>query len=245
MIKIALCDDESAWLEKSKEMLMRYGEAHPDQPFQLTCFSSGKSLLSAVLMHGCFDIYILDVVMPEMTGIDTGIKLRKYDEIGKIIYLTSSPDFGVDSYIAGAFYYLLKPVPSEKMFEVLGKAITEISRRKEKCIKVKTSEDTTLIPFDNIIYVELKRKALSYCLADGRVVESVSQRDSFANCVSLLLSDNRFSLCGVSTCVNLFFISSVEKDGVMLKNGTKLFLPKKACTSLRTAWLDFWFHEEG
>lgn len=245
MIKIALCDDESEWLEKHKAMILEYAQTFPQYQIQLTCFDNGSKVLNSVIMSGPFDIYILDVVMPNMTGIETGIRLRQYDQLGKIIYLTSSPDFGIDSYITGAFFYLLKPVTQAKLFEILNKATADISRRKEKAIKVKTADDIMLLHFDDIVYVELNRKALCYTLANGKRVESVSQRESFSQCVLPLTADNRFALAGTSMCINVFFVQSVGKDCVVLKDGTKLYLSKRACASLRSAWLDYWFDEGG
>ena len=245
MIRLALCDDESEWLEKSKALLTKYTDLHPEFNIQISCFTSGVDVVKSVMMNGSFDIYVLDVVMPRLSGIDTGVRLREFDQMGKIIYLTSSPDFGIDSYIASAFYYLLKPAEEAKLFEVLDRATADINRRKERTIKVKTADDISLIPFDDIVYVELVRKSLCFHLVDGTEVNSLSQRDAFSQCVSPLLSDRRFSLTGTSMCLNLFFVKSVGKDSVLLKNGETLYISKKACLSLRADWLDYWFEEGG
>lgn len=245
MIRLALCDDETQWLEKSKALLLKYADLHPEYNIQLSCFTSGVDVVKSVMMNGNFDIYILDVVMPRLTGIDTGIRLREYDQMGKIIYLTSSPDFGIDSYIAGAFYYLLKPAEEAKLFEVLDRAAADITRRKERSIKVKTADDISLVHLDDIVYVELVRKSLSFHLINGAEINSLSQRDAFSQCVAPLLVDKRFALTGTSMCLNLFFVKSVGKDSVLLKSGETLYLSKKACMSLRADWLDYWFEEGG
>ena len=59
---------------------------------------------------GGFDIYILDILMPGMDGIELGVRLRELGYDGSIIYLTSSTDFAIDSYKAEASNYILKPV---------------------------------------------------------------------------------------------------------------------------------------
>ena len=243
MIRIAICDDESIWLKSAESQISAYAESHNTTAIAIKTFSSGIDLLRAVESDGAFDLYVLDVVMPDKSGIDTGIALRETDKLGKIIYLTSSPDFAVESYIADAFNYLLKPIEKERLFAVLDKAIGELSQRKERCIKVKTSSDVHILTFDEILYVELCKKALVYYLISGETIESVSQRDGFSTCVAPLCEDERFVLCGASTCVNLFYIKSIDKESVTFKNGTQIFLPKKACAVLRTEWLDFWFDD--
>ena len=244
MIRIALCDDESVWLDRTRNMLSSFAEAHPEYPLQIVGFSCAEDLLRDARLHGSYDIYLLDVIMPELSGIDTGIRLRSFDEIGKIIYLTTSPDFAVDSYVTGAFYYLLKPVSQEKMSDVLARACEEISRRRQQCIKVKTPVKTVILPFDEICFVELKRKTLLFYTVDGDVLESVSVREAFSSCVSQLLEDKRFKLAGPGHCVNLFYVKSVEKDALVFKNGIRLYLPRKACTALQTVWLDYWLEED-
>ena len=244
MIRIALCDDEQVWLDRTATMLAQYRENNPQHPLHISRFRGGQELLADLLIHDPYDIYILDVVMPEVSGIETGIRLRDYDDLGKIIYLTTSPDFAVDSYVAGAFYYLLKPVDPDQLYGVLDRAVAEISRRRARHIKIKTNKETAVLPFDDILYVELKRKSLFYHTVDGETLETVSVREAFATCVAQLLEDDRFTLAGPGCCVNLFYIKSIEKDNVLFKNGTRLYLSKKVCLSLRSVWLDYWFKED-
>lgn len=244
MIRIAVCDDEEKYLDVSRNMLERYAEANPERTLRISCFHSGRDLVSSVVMNGAYDVYILDVIMPELSGIDTGVAIRRHDEAGKIIYLTSSPDYAVDSYITSAYYYLLKPVDEAKLHSVLSGAITQILERREKCVKVKTADETVMIPFDSIVYVELRRKALEYHLVDGSVVKSLSQRESFANCVSILLGDSRFMLSGAGTCLNLHRIKAVERDSVTFRSGEKYYIPRSSAGEVKDAWLDYWFNDQ-
>ena len=150
----------------------------------------------------------------------------------------------MESYIPGAFYYLLKTADKKELFSVLERAISDIAESKAKSIKVKTQDKTYLIRLDDIVYAELKKKNLVFHLKKGMTVESVSQRESFATCVKPLTDDSRFALVGASTCLNLFYVTAVDKESVTFKSGEQLYLPKKLCTLLRTQWLDFWFEEE-
>ena len=59
---------------------------------------------------GGFDLYVLDVVMPDLNGIEAGRTLRALGTAGEIIYLSQVADYAPDSYDVQAFYYLLKPI---------------------------------------------------------------------------------------------------------------------------------------
>lgn len=138
MIRIALLDDEKDQREVTAALLERYFSQHPELSAQVRPFQSGFELLDAVERSGSFDLYLLDIVMPEQNGIEVGLSIRKLDGLGLIVYLTTSPDYAVDSYLTNAFHYLLKPVRWEQMVSVLDRAMDILARRQELGVMVRT-----------------------------------------------------------------------------------------------------------
>ena len=126
MLRIALCDDEENQLNQAAAMLNAYLISRPDLSGQVELFHGGSSLLARMEEVGGFDLYVLDILMPELSGIDTGRRLRALGDGGDIIYLTSSNDFAADSYDVHAFFYLLKPVNEGKLFQVLDAAVENL-----------------------------------------------------------------------------------------------------------------------
>lgn len=98
-----------------------------NEPFPYLLLHPEKNIINHVDEHGGFDLYILDCIMPGMNGIELGAALRMRDDMGFLIYLTTSPDFALDSYRVDAFDYLLKPVRSELFFQSLDKAYRSFS----------------------------------------------------------------------------------------------------------------------
>ena len=125
---------------------------------KLSVFSSGLELLSAAEEER-FDLYVLDVVMPGLSGIDLGLKLRELGSYGAIVYLSISPEYAVDSYAARAFYYLMKPVESAKLFHVLDQAAASLEKRRASCVTVKTSHRASF-NIDLFTSVQILRKIL-------------------------------------------------------------------------------------
>ena len=242
-MRIAVCDDEMLCRSQIIFLLNEYIKQNSNRNITVSEYANAENLLDAI-GKGCeFDIYILDVVMPGMNGIELGIELRKQGIRGKIIYLTSNEEFAIDSYKAKATNYILKPVVKDELFSTLDEIAEQISA-KEKSLIVKTSEGITRLSYDNITYAELVRKAIVYHLADGSTVESTTIRTAFSKAVEELLCDSSFFLCGSSMLVNLYHVSSVKKDSLVFRNERILFLPKSACLDVRSAWIDFWFKEE-
>lgn len=237
MIRIALCEDDAVQRRLMAELLDGYA-AQKEQAVRVWVFSSGRELLAS-LYDELFDIYVLDIVMPHMDGIRLGSEIRKTDRSGSIIYLTSSPDFALESYRTKASAYLLKPVVRQELFAALDDAAALHFSRWENSIAVKTHDGLLRLPTDEIFYAELNGRSIRYCLRGG-YVDSMTIATSFREAAAPLLKEKHFLLCGSSFVVNLHYVRMVEKQGVYFVDGKHLTLPKSACAPLRGAWTDYW-----
>ena len=90
-MRIAVCDDEKRYREKIVNLIQEYEKIRQNYSFTVSAFSSAKALLNFKAEHGGFDLYILDILMPEMSGIRLGSALREQGDEGMILYLTTSP----------------------------------------------------------------------------------------------------------------------------------------------------------
>ena len=241
VLNIAVCDDQKIWLENTVGLLNDYYADHNDISVKIYAFQSAYDLLESVDEGAGFDLYILDVMMPEMTGIQVGAKLRAAEKRGLIIYLTTSKDFALDAYSVQPFHYLIKPVEKDSLFAVLNKATAILKNRHTKAISVKTKEGTEQLLFDNIVYVEFAERRCHFHLQNGDVVIGNQLHASFSEIVSPLLKDDRFCRCGASYVLNLFYISAIEKELIRFRNSDKtLYLPRSANNTLMPLWLDYW-----
>ncbi|MBQ4259270.1 MAG: response regulator transcription factor [Lachnospiraceae bacterium] len=246
MLNIAICDDEPIWLRNTQELINAYYVARGNTTAKIHTFSSGQDLLDALEDFGSFDLYVLDVVMPKMTGIELGKKLREKGSRGLILYLTTSKDFALDAYDAQPIGYLIKPVQEDKLYKLLGQATEMFLNRKNKSVSVKSKSATTRVPYEDIVYVEYADRACHYYLKDGTVLHGTQQRTSFAEVMIPLLTDSRFEKCGASLVLNLFYIGAIEKTKVVFKTPAvnARYLPQNAVAPLLSAWLDYWMEGE-
>ena len=178
--------------------------------------------------------------MPELSGIELGIALRKMGLNGQIIYLTSSEEYAIDAFKTKAFNYILKPIDKYELFSTLDEVTSLISIQSQKSLIIKTKEGDIRIVIDDILYVDMNKRMVAYHLTDNQIIESNSIRTTFAEAVQELLLDNRFNLCGASTVVNLHYITMIEKDSIQFHDGSQLYIGVRACRQLRPIWSDFW-----
>ena len=244
-MNIAVCDDNEMCRKILAMLLDSYSKQNPQYEIIFSVYEHADDLLTAAKKTGGFDIYILDILMPDTNGVELGVLLRETDHIGKIIYLTSSEEFVFDAFKAQPFNYILKPVEKERLFSVLDAAIDDIICKMEKSIIVKTTDGNVKLSVDNIMYAELINRAVFYYLANGRIVESTTIRTSFSNAVKELIENNSFVLCGSSFIVNLLHITAFNSSELIFRNSSTMNLPKKHLTLLRTKWYEYWKNEHG
>ncbi|MBQ4559618.1 MAG: response regulator transcription factor [Tyzzerella sp.] len=215
MIRIGLCDDSTAFLNQTK-FLIEHWDNHP-QNTVVTLFEDGDSLILAHSQNP-FDIILLDVVMPLLNGIEVARELRENDKNVKIVFLTSSPEFAVDSYSVKANNYLLKPIEPAKLFACLEELISEIMSV-SKCLTIKGLDAIHRIPLSNIEYIESQSKHIVFHTIDNKVVESIEPLYTYGD--TLLLEDGFFK-CHRSYIVNIHHINCYSHSEVIMRSNDRI-----------------------
>lgn len=241
-MRIALCDDEKAFHETIVKLIGQYKQANPGCSLLLSSFYSGKELLNHVDEYGGFDLYILDCIMPKMDGIELGTALRRRDDQGMFFYLTTSPDFALDSYRVDAFDYLLKPVDEVLFFQSLDKAFSFFSRAMQEMVPVKTADSIRILPIADIRYAERTGKQIYYYLTDDNIITGITFNGSFKDAVSDLLSHNGMLLVGSSFVVNLSHVIQVTKTEMILTGNLHVPIPRRMYHAVKKEWAAYWLN---
>lgn len=239
MLHIAVCDDDPNQLALTGQLLEEYHAARPEPALRVDVFPSGAALLEHLRTRGCFDVYLLDVLMPDTNGIELGLKIRQADRGGQILYLTTSPDYAIDSYLTKATRYLLKPVEKGALFQALDDVVGTWLQEHQSFVTVKTRNGLQRLALRAVVYGELVGHCVHYHLADGTMLEGMSVRTSFREAVAPFLEHERFVLCATSFFVNLSFIEMIESAGLRLPGGGLLPLSRSLRTDVTNRWLDY------
>ena len=90
-MKIFICDDEPKIMSDiSAKVRLALPEA------DISEFTSGKFLLEAITENN-FDILLLDIDMPEISGLDIAARLTKLENKPLLVFVTSHDELVYDS----------------------------------------------------------------------------------------------------------------------------------------------------
>ena len=179
MIKIAFCDDDMEVLHQMNELLDRY-RVERNEDITYAAFQSPFELLTEIEKGIRPDILFLDVVMPGQNGMDVAKEIRQYDTNMKIIFLTSSPEFAVESYSVGAYFYQLKPIWEESFFRLMDAVLVECEKKKKNSLILRSKDGITRIDLQQLEYCEVLGRKLLFHLENGAVLESAGSLDDLA-----------------------------------------------------------------
>ena len=179
MIQIAFCDDDQTVLDQLSALLEKY-RAQRCVQIQCTAFHSPLDLLAEIEKGTRYDILFLDVIMPAENGITAAKEIRQYDNVVKIIFLTSSAEFAVESYVVGAYFYQLKPIWEDSFFRLTDSVIAECRRADQRSLILRCKTGISRIDLDQLLYCEVLGRTLLFHLVDGTVLESTGSMDELA-----------------------------------------------------------------
>ncbi len=240
MIKIAFCDDDAAALSQLSDLFEQYRLAQ-SCPIQIGAFDSAAALMNGI-EHGChWDILLLDILMPQENGISLAARIRDYDQNVKIIFLTSSPEFAVQSYSVNATFYLLKPITAEGLFPVLDKTVKLCRQEKSHALIVKCKNGITTLSPDQLEYCEVIGRSLIFHMSDGSILESVGTLDELEH---KLAEQNCFLRVHRSYLINMAYMKTISSRFITLAGLAEIPIPRGKYALIKEAYLQYAFENE-
>ena len=235
MIRIAICDDEKEFRDAAERMLKLYMEEKA-VPYQADVFNVPSELVDMTEKGTIYDIYLLDIYMPGVSGMSIATELRNRDIKSPIIFLTSSTDHALEAFGVDATHYLLKPYTKDSFYVGMDKAMQSIASHKNDSVILKVDNDYRSILVSKLIYCEAEDKYQRLYLENG---ERLLVRISGMELYKLLSEFDSFYHCGRAHIINLNHISRVTQSGAEFKNGMQLSLPHTVLAGLRSAFFDY------
>ena len=205
--KIAACDDSL----KDREMLAECIRENLPRA-EITVYESGEKLVRDMeVKKRRFQIIFLAVCADEKDGIGTAKEIRRLDANVPLIFAAASDQYYREAFDLYVFQYLLKPVSSEQVKEVLDRL--EGLDGEEEC-RVHFHYRTSIyqIRHSDIRYISSSLHTVSFHLKDGQVLKCRGKMGDFEE----QLRDSSLIRCHQSFYVNLESVTGMKGDTFLL-----------------------------
>jgi DNA-binding LytR/AlgR family response regulator len=222
MLRIAVVEDDPDCRRRLLDYIKRF-ESDTNEKFDVVSYEN------AILFCGSFrqslDIVFMDVLMPNMSGMEAAAELRKVDKQAVLIFVTSTPHFAIKGYEVGALSYILKPINYNVFVQNLNKAIAIVRLNADSEFVIAIAAGLIKLSIKELIYVEVAGHKLVF----HSEKETLSRSGTLSD-IEQKLKGHHFMRCNACYLVNPKHIKAVDGFSVVLRNGESLQIshPKKA-----------------
>lgn len=231
MLQLAVCDDDAQVIEQ----IETYIERIEDIRLEYDVFFSAEELDSYLQNHEMrIDVFILDIEMGAMSGLELAKRLRKLFPFALIIFMTDYPGYVYEVFDVVTFDFVIKPLSFEHFSKMIHRAADFLRLTKTNFI----------FSYRRVTY-SIQCRSLSYIEKEGRKAYIYTNDGEVHQCNITLseiweqLDGRMFVQIRVSCIVNLAEISEITGESVALRDGTILYMGRNYKKKVRSRHREF------
>ena len=224
-MRIAICDDSKENLALLEDVV----DGLKLRETEVECFENGESLLRYISdsKDNFYQIYLLDIEMPGINGLDTAKQIREIDKRAIIIFVTAYSDYVFSSFEVQPFRFINKPIDREKLENVIHAAVNYIYTSK-RYIFISVDKAKIQLCCEDIMYFEGDKRKVNVYLPE----ETYSFYSKMSD-IEKMVDNSWFVRIHVSFIVNMDYVKAIYTDEIVLNNGVHLPVSRKYQKSVK------------
>lgn len=236
-MRIAACDDNVEFLQGLSQLLNVYSKENSCN-VEYKIFTNPLELVTQMEKGVHYDVVLLDICMPGINGIQCAKDIRKCDNFVKIVFLTSSADYGVESYQVKAYDYLLKPLEKEKLFSVLRRIEMETQKKEQNIFVLKSKTGITKISLSKLEYCEVINRKVVFRMVNGEEYECSLRMNELEE---KLMTFGCFMRPHRSFLVNIDFVRTLTTHNIVMESGAQIPIPREKYAIIKQMYMEYVF----
>lgn len=237
MLQIAVCDDEPLSLQKIEAITRQCLKKQNIFPL-ISVFTNGEHLLFALEDGAFFDLLLLDIEMPEISGMELARQIHQKLPEALIIFVTAHFKYAVDAYELDIFRYIPKNQLSARLTHAVTDAAALLETQHAQSYLISNQNRMERIPLKDILYLSREGKnSLFHMRASS--ASAIRLRKSLAEIYEELPAEE-FVFIDRGCIVNLRHISSITHSDCVLTDASRLPVAQSRLTELKRRLNLFW-----
>lgn len=231
---IAVLDDDEEYLKIIINITEEYMK-NADLNYEIVGYTSSKELLDDVYAGNKKDIYLLDIELPNMNGLELAKQIRFGQLNAFIIFITNYIQYAVPAFEVNTFRYIPKNMLCQKLPEAYYsiQQIVEKKRAQKKYYVFETGGNIHKIQLEDIVYLMKESKYVKIICKKQTFRIRKTLADVLAN-----IDSKEFLLIERGYVVNMEHVVSVQNRQVVLDNDTVLFVAYARWKEIKQAFLE-------
>lgn len=235
VIKIAICDDEEQAVILH-EKIVKYSLQVCGIGYEITTYTQSRNLLYDITDDRFFyDLILLDIEMPGISGMEIVQQIKGFLPNVKIIFVTSHLEYAIDAFELSIFRY----VPKNNLEAKLAAAVTDAAKLIEleagQEYSIQTINRMEKIPYKDICYIQRdgKNASIVSSLGTSKVRKSLQQVFKELNTPEFIFIDRGY-------IVNIIQIMRISDGMAVLKNGEQIPISRSHLQEVKQQINRFW-----
>lgn len=235
MLKIALCDDDSQFVSKITGLIQSLLQNGTESPV-ITTYINPVALTASISDGERYDIYILDVEMPDMNGMDVARCIREFQPDAPLLFLSSHLSYATEGYKVQALRYVPKLDLENALPEALEQAVATLEKTDTRSIMVQHYQNYTRILHKDILYVQKMQRSIQIVTdRQGVFKDNRGIKELFAE-----IDDPRFIFTDRAYFVNLDYVQELDGSWLVLNNEDRVPVSRPMMPNVKKAMIALW-----
>lgn len=238
-IEIAICEDDRAEIEYMKSLLAGWAE-EKQVDCHVDAYISAEQFLFSFDKDFPYHVYILDIQMGGMNGMELAKKIRERDSHAVLVFLTGLSDYALEGYEVEAFRYLIKPVKEKEFYGVMTQIAKNLRKNEHAYFILDRGGELIKIPYTDIWYIEAQGHYVELSYPGGKIRWKAgigSRQGEF--------EENGFVMTRRGVLVNINCINRVTKTACILDNGESISISRNCYRHVNEAFIGYYKNRKG
>lgn len=202
----------------------------------ITTYVNPLALTAAIADGERYDVYILDVEMPEQNGLDVAKYIREHQPNIPLLFLSSHLSYAAEGYKVQALRYVSKLDLDNALPEALGQALLTLEKTDTRSILVRHYQNYTRILYQDILYVQKIQRSIQIVTnRQGNFKDNRGIKELYSE-----IDDQRFIFTDRAYFVNLDYVQELNGSWLVMANEDRIPVSRPMMSKVKKAMIALW-----